>query len=469
MSRRPRGGRSRPGSRPRAAPFTARDLPGLFEIERLSHDGRGIARWEGKTLFVEGALPQEQVRVRLLGNQSRYAEGEALEYHNAASDRQTPPCRHYHECGGCQLQHLTPEAQLQAKQTSLLEQLQRTARLQPGHLVAPIASDSEGYRHRARLGVWYERSGEVILGFRRKRRRELTPIDHCTVLAPELNRLLAPLKQWLTTLETRGAITHVEAMTGAPGPALVLREVKPLSPADQDRLRQLEAGQGCVVWRQPGAASALLDSSGRPVDPRLSYCLPADLSGELNGELPEEALTLASHPGDFTQVNPSVNRRMVQQAMDWLAVGPGETVLDLFCGIGNFTLPLARRGAQVLGLEGSQAMVERARDNARANGLTEARFEAADLNNTDLKRFKRSLGRVDALLLDPPRDGARELIRGVGQLSPSRVVYVSCNPATLARDAAELAAAGYHLQSLGVLDMFPHTEHMESMALFIRR
>lgn len=466
MSRRPPGGRKgRPRSRPRAAPFTARDLPGLFEVERLSHDGRGVARWEGKTLFVEGALPQEQVKVRLLGNQSRYAEGEALEYHNAAPERQTPPCRHYHQCGGCQLQHLTPEAQLEAKQTSLLEQLQRTAKLQPGHLVAPIASDSEGYRHRARLGVWYERGGEVTLGFRRKRQRELTPIDHCTVLAPELNRLLAPLKQWLSTLETRGAITHVEAMTGAPGPALVLREIKPLSPADQGRLHQLEADQDCVVWRQSGAASALLDSSGRPVDPRLSYFLPEDLSGGLPGE----ALTLAFHPSDFTQVNPSVNQRMVQQAMDWLAVESGEKVLDLFCGIGNFTLPLARRGAQVLGLEGSQAMVERARDNARANGLTEARFEAADLTNTDLKRFKRTLGEVDALLLDPPRDGARELIRGVGQLSPARVVYVSCNPATLARDAAELAAAGYHLQSLGVLDMFPHTEHMESMALFIRR
>lgn len=497
MSRRPgRRPASNPKRRSRAVPpMQPRTLPQALTVERLSHDGRGIARLQGKTVFVEGALTGETVRVRLLAEQSRYAEGETVEVLSASPERQLPPCQHYSQCGGCQLQHLHPDAQLQAKQQALLEQLQRTAGLVPENVAPAISSVSSGYRHRARLGVWYEKGGSVTVGFRRRRSKELTPISLCEVLVPALNQLIEPLRLWLTHLEKRGAITHIEVMADALGPALLLREIKALSTDDLDRLSRFGAEYGCRIWRQVDGAGTegnnrtLLTVGGEASDPRLSY------------ELPDFALTLAFHPGDFTQVNPLVNQRMVSQAVEWLAPKPGEQILDLFCGIGNFTLPLARRGARVLGLEGSRAMVERARENAHNNahndahnhalntaqnnahsndaesqgldaesrGLLQAEFAVADLSRPELGRPIVEFGPVDAVLLDPPRDGAREVLSAIRQLSPSRLVYVSCNPATLARDAADLAAAGYRLQTVGVLDMFPHTAHIESMALFERR
>lgn len=424
-------------------------------IERLSHDGRGIARWQGKTLFVAGALPGETVTIRLVGEQSRFAEGEVSEVLVQAPERQTPPCRHFGTCGGCQLQHLEPRSQVAAKQQAVLDQLERQGKVRPKALAAPILSPSEGYRHRARLGVWTEKNGVVTLGFRRKRERALTAIDSCEVLAPELNALLAPLREWLAGLERKGAISHIELILADEGPAMVLREIKPLAPGDLERLgsEDLKA-LGGRVWRQT-EAPRLIDLAGQPCDPRLHYGLP------------DFDLDLAFHPQDFTQVNSEVNRAMVRQALEWLAPAPGERVLDLFCGMGNFTLPLARSGARVRGLEGSDAMVARARENARRHGL-EAEFEVANLARGDARLWPENTP-LDAALLDPPRDGARELMAPLAQLRPKRLVYVSCNPATLARDAGELAAAGYDLQSLGVLDMFPHTEHVESMALFVRR
>ncbi len=456
MTRRsPRRTHQRPRRKQEAARFQARVLPEPLAVERLSHDGRGIARWQGKTLFVAGALPGETVTVRLVGEQSRFAEGEVTDVLVEAAERQTPPCRHFGTCGGCQLQHLDPGSQLAAKQQALLDQLERWGNIRPKEVTPAIASPSEGYRHRARLGVWTGKDGTVTLGFRRKRERTLTPIDSCEVLAPALNALLASLREWLEGLERQGAIGHIELILADEGPAMVLRELKPLTSRDLERLGSEELkALGGRVWRQADAPS-LSDLAGQPCDPRLHYGLP------------EFDLDLAFHPQDFTQVNTGVNRAMVRQALDWLAPAPGERVLDLFCGMGNFTLPLARFGARVRGLEGSEAMVDRARQNARRHGL-EAEFEVANLARADARLWADSTP-LDAVLLDPPRDGARELMAPLAQLRPGRLVYVSCNPATLARDAGELAAAGYDLQSLGVLDMFPHTEHVESMALFVRR
>lgn len=455
MSRRP----PRPGRRPGSARkprFQPRRLPDALTVERLSHDGRGIVRWQGKTLFVAGALPGESVRVLLEAEQSRYAEGSVAELLTSAPERQSPPCVHFRECGGCQLQHVRPDAQLAFKQQALLDQLARWGGVTPRQLAPAIESPSEGYRHRARLGVWTDKRGGVTVGFRRRGQRELVDIAHCEVLAPALNALIEPLKLWLSGLQAPGAISHIELILASEGPALVLREIRTLKDADRETLATALPGVPPErIWRQINDQTTLLTLAGEPCDPRLSYALP------------EFDLTLGFHPQDFTQVNAEVNRRMVQQALDWLAPRPGEQVLDLFCGIGNFTLPLARSGARVLGLEGAASMVSRGEENARRNHL-EATFAQANLADPS-PAMRRRWGTPDAVLIDPPRDGAREVLDTLIKLRPGRLVYVSCNPATLARDAAELASAGYDLQSVGVLDMFPHTEHVESMALFQRR
>ncbi len=456
MSRRPPARRSHARRGPRKARFQPKNLPDALTVERLSHDGRGIVRWEGKTLFVSGALPGESVRVRLEGDQSRYAEGRVVEVLSAAPARQEPPCPHYRECGGCQLQHARPDAQLAFKQQTLLDQLSRWGGVTPRHVAPAIASPSEGYRHRARLGVWTDKGGQVTLGFRRRGQRELVGIGRCEVLAPELNALIEPLNLWLSGLQARGAISHIELILASEGPALILREIKTLKDADREALATaLPSVPPERIWRQINDQSTLLTLAGEPCDPRLSYALP------------DYDLNLVFHPQDFTQINAGVNRKMVQQALEWLAPQPDEQVLDLFCGIGNFTLPLARSGAQVLGLEGVASMVARGEENARRNNV-EAAFAQANLADTS-PAMRRRWGTPEAVLLDPPRDGAREVLETLIKLQPGRLVYVSCNPATLARDAAELAAAGYDLQSVGVLDMFPHTEHVESMALFERR
>jgi len=450
-----RGGFKRSG-RARATPkATDRLLPEPFEIEGLSHEGRGIARWNGKTLFVEGALPGETVTVRLRREQSRHAEGQVVELLSRAPERRAAPCQHYEACGGCQLQHMAPEAQLETKQAGLLEQLARSG-LQPRELLPAITSASEGYRHRARLGVWYQEDGPVILGFRRKGRRELTAISDCRVLAPKLNRLLPALQTWLSGLQSRKAISHIEALASGGEAALVLRELTPLSRSDLVTLEALGSEFKCHIWRQTNDHEALLDLAGRPCDPRMSYTLPGF------------DVRLSFHPGDFVQVNPAINRAMVAQAMNLLDPRPGQTLLDLYCGMGNFSVPMARSGARVMGWEASQTMVDRGRENARANGLDNLDFGCADLARPSARRLKGQLGNPDGVLLDPPREGARQLLPALAQLSPPRLVYVSCNPATLARDAADLAAQGYDLQALGVLDMFPHTQHSESMALFLR-
>lgn len=430
-------------------------LPDLA-IERISHDGRGIGHWQGKTLFVEGALPGETVTARLLREQARFGEAVAETIAQPAPERASAPCIHYDRCGGCQLQHIATDHQLVVKETAVLEQLQRWAGLAPRERLAPIQSASSGYRGRARLGVWYERDGSVTLGFRQRRRRELTPIDRCVVLEPILERLLTPLHQWLRALHSRGAITHVELIAAAEGAAVVLRQVKPLAESDRSALADLARTQECRVWLQDTGDGPLKDASGQACDPRLSY------------HLPHQELTLGFHPGDFTQVNQPVNRLMVARALDLLQLSSEDRVLDLFCGIGNFTLALARHCGQVVGVEAAESMVARGRENAARAGLENVQFIAADLARLSGRELRRRCGRISALLLDPPREGAREILEAIGQLGPNRVVYVSCNPATLARDAGILAENGYRLQSLGVLDMFPHTAHVESMALFVR-
>ena len=446
---------NRPRAEKKAQPMDDMRL-GEFTIDRMSHDGRGITQWNGKTLFVDGALTDERVSARLVRDHARYAEARLDKLLEASADRVPAICIHYAECGGCHLQHLNPDQQVALKQAAVLQQLELWGGVKPKHILPPILSSTSGYRRCARLGVNYDQ-GEVSLGFRKRNSRQLVQIDLCSVLAPELNQLLAPLKHWLTELNAAEAVTHVELISTETSIGVVIRHPQVLAQMDLDRLKTLAKNLNLNIWLQARDGNQLQDLQGADVDPRLVYSL-ADFELELD-----------FHPQDFIQVNTSVNTQMIDQAIKLLALKGDERVLDLFCGIGNFTLPLARKCAEVIGIEAVESMVERGRENAAKLGITNAQFMAANLLTMTEHRLNQTCGKVDAILLDPPRDGAKEIIDKLPQLSPKRIVYVSCNPATLARDAKVLLSAGYQLDSVGVLDMFPHTAHVESMALFTLR
>jgi len=445
-------GRSQPS---RLAP--AERAPFEVTVDKLSHDGRGIASHEGKTLFVEGLLPGECAKVTLRSVQSRFSEAAVQTLLSASSERSEPICGHYQRCGGCNLQHLDVARQLNFKQDAVQDQVRRWGGQVPARLLPPITSEHQGYRSRARLSVWYQRNGKIALGFREGRSKQLVEIEHCPVLAPSLQAMLDPLRQWLHGLQAKRAVAHLELLGMGLPLALVVRHTSPLKTPDVQALKALAQTAQAQVWLQPDAEGPLRDLDGQVSDPRLYY------------ELPEQGIRLAYHPRDFTQVNPRVNRAMVSQALSLLAPSASERVVDLFCGIGNFTLPLARQAGEVIGLEAVESMVTRGRENAEANGIRNVQFKAVDLEeDLDQMTGPDGLGSVDAVLLDPPRAGAKGAMDLLRQLSASRIVYVSCNPATLARDSQILGEMGYRLEALGVMDMFPHTAHVESMALFIK-
>lgn len=446
---------NKPRAEKKAQPMDDMRL-GEFTIDRMSHDGRGITQWNGKTLFVDGALTGERISARLVRDHARYAEARLDKLLETAPERVEPMCAHYAECGGCQLQHFDTEQQVAYKQAAVLQQLELWGGVKPKHILPPIRSAHQGYRRCARLGIDYT-DGEVKLGFRKRNSKQLVQVNLCNVLAPELNRLLVPIKTWLTELRAAEAVTHIELIHTEQKTAVVLRHVQLLTDVDLQNLNNLSAELNFTAWLQGSEAHQLQDLAGQNVDPRLSYSLP------------DYELELDFHPQDFIQVNPDVNVQMVAQALQLLALKGNERVLDLFCGIGNFTLPLARKCAEVIGIEAVDSMVQRGRENATKLGIKNAQFTAANLLTMTEHRLNQTCGKIDAVLLDPPRDGAKEIIDKLSQLSPKRIVYVSCNPATLARDAKVLIAAGYQLDSVGVLDMFPHTAHVESMVLFIRR
>lgn len=435
---------------------------GEFTIERWSHDGRGLASLEGKTLFIQGALPDEVVTARLVEEHPRFIEARVDQVIQVSPARVEPPCEHYRDCGGCQLQHVSAEAQLALKQQALLQQLQHWGKVSPKRLLPAVSQNSFAYRARARLGVWYEVDGKVSLGFRQQQSKTITPITHCQVLVPSLDALIQPLQAWLETLTSK-AVTHIELVAGGAQTALVIRHTKPFTEPELHSLASLSQGEACQVWLEPNGNRGLTDLAGAPCDPRLAYSL--------------QGLAIGFHPQDFTQVNPALNEQMVAQALALLDLQPHQRVLDLFCGIGNFTLPIAQHCREVIGIEAVESMVQRGRENAERLGITNAKFIAANLADMTHTQWQRLAGgrehEIAAILLDPPRDGAKEVVTTIRhwvesrQLSPRRIVYVSCNPATLARDAAILADAGYQLEAAGILDMFPQTNHVESMALFL--
>jgi 23S rRNA (uracil1939-C5)-methyltransferase len=424
------------------------------EVVDLAHDGRGVARLAGKAVFVAGALPGERVLVRRTRQRARHDEALLLEVLSPAAVRVAARCHHYGRCGGCALQHLEPAAQVAAKAQELLAQLERIGKVRPERVLEPLSGPPYGYRRRARLGVRRLKNGRAIVGFRDRTSPQLADVRDCPVLAPPAGALCEALGELVGLLSIADRLPQIEVAVGERAVVLVLRVLAAPTAADCDRLRAFGAAQQVEFWLQPGGAesAAPLDGPGAPLD----YTLP------------EFDLRIAFAPLDFVQVNADVNRQMVQRAVTLLDPGPGDAVLDLYCGLGNFTLPLARRAGQVLGVEGEAGLVARARANAARNAIGNARFALADLAAAP-RTEPWARERFDLVLLDPPRAGALEVLPLIAAGGARRVVYISCHPASLARDAGLLVREhGFRLVAAGVMDMFPHTAHVESLAVFER-
>ncbi len=424
-------------------------------VESLSHEGRGVAHVDGKVVFIDGALAGERVRFRYTAHQRRFDEGATVEVLEPSPLRVEPRCPHFEICGGCSLQHMAPQAQVELKQATLLEQFAHMGEgLAPREIAPPITCEPWGYRRKARLGAKYVTKKEAVLvGFREKRSSFIADITRCDVLHPSVGERITALRELIGSMEARQRLPQIEVAVGEEGTALVFRHLDPLSEEDRRRLTEFGQRHDFQIHLQPKGPDTV--HALWPGEASLHYLLP------------EFELEMGFRPGDFTQVNDEINRKMIHQALEWLDPQPGERVLDLFCGLGNFTLPLARRAGHVVGVEGEAALVERGRENAVRNGIGNVEFHGADLTQPPESHPWYGEG-FDKILLDPPRSGAAGIVDHLHRFGAGRIVYVSCNPATLARDAAVLVANGYRLEKAGIMDMFPHTAHVESMALFER-
>ncbi len=435
----------------------ARLPEGEFEarIDSMGHDGRGVARIEGKATFIHGALPGESVLFRYTKRRRSHDEGQTVAVVSASPDRVVPRCVHYGVCGGCSLQHISPEAQIAAKQAILLENLRTIGKVQPAAVLPPIVNDFPwGYRRKARLGVKeVVRKGKVLVGFRERGSSFVADLSQCHVLHPRVGELLPALSALIGSLSISQRLPQIEMAMDDEQCVLILRILEPLSTQDEHRLSAFQAEHDIVFYLQPGGPDSVTP-------------LGADV--DLQNRLPAYSISLHFEPSDFTQVNSDINRKMVERAMTLLDPQRNDRVLDLFCGIGNFTLPIARNCAQVVGVEADPGLVARARGNAERNGLVNSLFYTADLY-AELTSEPWMQQRFDKALLDPPRSGALSALALLPKLGIRHIVYVSCSPGTLARDAGELVDKhGYRLSRAGVMDMFPHTAHVESIALFER-
>ncbi len=428
--------------------------PVAATIESLSHDGRGVARIDGKTVFIHGALPGEEVLFTYSAQRRHYDEGVAQQIVRASAERVEPRCPHFGVCGGCSLQHLDSGAQIRSKQQVLLEAFQRIGGIEPEEILAPLVTATPwGYRRKARLGVKYvPKKGKVLVGFRERGSSFVTDLSRCDVLHPKVGELITPLSELIGALSIRDRVPQIEVAMGDVACVLVFRILDGLSEDDRRKMQGFGGEHDLSIYIQPGGPETVQPLYGTAAD--LSYGLP------------EFHLEIRFLPTDFTQVNSELNRLMVGRAVEMLAPEAEDRVLDLFCGVGNFTLPLARRCSGVVGVEGDSELVARARDNARDNGISNVRYYTANLYES-LEKEPWLLESFDKALLDPPRSGAQEVLRHLPKLGIGRIVYVSCYPGTLARDAGELVKQhGYRLLAAGVMDMFPHTAHVESIALF---
>lgn len=438
-------GKSRPDSTPHSA-----------QIVNLSHDGKGVARINGKATFIQGALPDETVEFQYTRIKKDFDEGRLVSVTTPSPLRVEPKCPHYEMCGGCSLQHLSEKEQIHFKQEQLLDLLSRFGRTQPQEVLPPLVSNHWNYRNKARLSVRYvEKKQAAMVGFReRNNPRYITEITQCPVLNTKLDADIIPLRHLIDAMEDKHCIAQIEVAAGDEEIGLIFRNLTPLTANDELRIKQFAEQYEYKIFLQPGGPDSV-------------YCFyPPNAGNYLSYSLPDYKITFQFHPNDFTQVNASLNRLMIKRALQLMDLKNSDMVLDLFCGLGNFSLPMAQTCSKVVGVEGSKTMVERAYMNAKANHLKNVDFYAANLDDiAEVNNIvKQSFNKV---LIDPPRSGALEIVKQIDALNPERIVYVSCNPVTLARDTDILVnQKGYVLISAGVMDMFPHTAHVESIALF---
>ena len=430
--------------------------PQVLEVVDLSHEGQGIAKMDGRAVFIDGALPGETVEVQLLQKRKGVQEARLVQVIAPSVERVEPKCLHYAMCGGCVQQHLDSSSQLAYKQSQLLENFARIAKVEVPQVLAPLQGDIWNYRRRARLGArWVPQKGRTLVGFRERNDNKLADIRSCQVLREPLSSLIDPLGQLLGQLTVRDKVPQVEAAVADNITALVIRILEDLSEDDLQLLHAFRREHNVQIYLQREGYDSIT-----PLHPESAIAL--------NYQLPQMGLKFEFLPNDFIQVNADLNQRMVSKALELLSLIKEDQVLDLFCGLGNFSLPIAQQVSAVLGIEGEVSLVERARHNARLNNLNNIEFMVANLfeEHKDSPFAKRKFNKV---LLDPPRAGAREILPVIAKCGAERIVYVSCHPGTLARDAGILVhELGYSLKTAGVLDMFPHTAHVESIAVFER-
>ena len=435
----------------------AEPIARFAQVESLDQEGRGIAHVEGKAIFITGALPGESVEYVPYQRKPNYELADTTRILRASPSRVIPRCPHFGVCGGCSLQHMDLRAQVAAKQRILEDNLARIGKVRAQIMLSPILGPDWRYRYRARLSARYvEKKSRQLLGFHERRSSFVADMGSCEVLPARISALLEPLRELIGSLSIRERVPQVELAIGDAVDVLVLRVLEAPQSHDAEKLRSFAEQYKIQFFLQPGG----------PDTARAYY--PQD-AAVLQYRIPDFDLTFPFHPTDFTQVNHDINRVLVRRALTLLDPQPGERIGDFFCGLGNFSLAIARRGAQVLGIDGNARLALRAKETALLNGVADqCSFIDRDLFKITEDEWKQ-IAPFDRLLLDPPRDGAMELVKALGQMAPGRVVYVSCNPATLARDAGVLVNVhGYQLSAAGVINMFPHTSHVESIAVFDR-
>lgn len=431
----------------------------VLDIQSLDLEARGVARHDGKVVFVEGALSGERVSARVARRKPSFDTARTETILKASSQRVVPRCPNFGVCGGCAMQHLDPAAQVAVKQRALEDALKHIGKVQPERVLPPMHGPTWGYRYRARLSVrLVHKKGGVLVGFRERRGAYVADMTECHVLPPHVSDLLVPLRELIGSLAAPKSIPQIEVAVGDETTVLLLRHMEPLTPADLALLDQFAQKHHVSWWLQPKG-------------PETVHPMHVEDETRLAYSLPQFGLRMAYRPTDFTQVNHAINQTLIARALSLLDVQENDRVADLFCGLGNFTLPLATRSGEVVGVEGSKALIDRAREAAAANGLAEKTdFAVLNLFEVDVA-WLRDLGYFNRVLIDPPRDGAEAVSRALSALAlaerPQRIVYVSCNPATLARDAGILVnEGGYKMRAAGAINMFPHTGHVESIAVF---